>query len=76
MKARGINEMCSNAFSIPKPSQREVLQGLMESKTLVILLKLHLQYFLSRFKNINNIYISRLYNISFHKVLVLIKFAY
>lgn len=56
-------------------SQREVLQGLMESKTLAILLKFHLQYFLSGITNMNVIYVSKMCDISFCGVVVLVTFA-
>lgn len=71
-EACGINEMCSNAFSVPKLLQREVLQGLMESKTLVILLKLHLWYFLSGLRNMKDTDVSRVNTISFCGVLVFV----
>jgi len=64
--------MCSNAFSVPKLRQREVLQGLMESKTLVILLKLHLWYFLSGLRNMKDTDVSRVNSISFCGVLVFV----
>lgn len=48
----------------------------MEIKTLVILLKFHLQYFLSGLRNMEVIYVPRMCDISFCEVVVLKKFAH